>query len=54
SDNELDDMLNRIFDAMDSVSQIQEIVDDDNTTEKGSSETERFKTYNLPLEEYVE
>ncbi|CAG8539653.1 3376_t:CDS:2, partial [Scutellospora calospora] len=42
-----------IFDATDGISQIQKIVDDDNTTEERLSETERSKTYNLLLEEYL-
>ncbi|CAG8769106.1 22578_t:CDS:1 [Cetraspora pellucida] len=54
SDNKIDYALDRIFDATDSAGQIWETVDNDNTTEEGSPETERSKTYNLLVEEYVE
>ncbi|CAG8837731.1 3328_t:CDS:1, partial [Cetraspora pellucida] len=46
--DELDDMLDRILDAMDGTGHVQEIVDDDNR--EGSSENERnerSKTYHI-------
>ncbi|CAG8692749.1 6735_t:CDS:2 [Cetraspora pellucida] len=54
SDNEFDDVLDRMLDATNGAGQIWETVDDDNITEEGTSGTERSKTYNLHVEEYVE
>ncbi|CAG8649916.1 10549_t:CDS:1, partial [Cetraspora pellucida] len=53
SDNGLNDMLNQILDATDSVGQVSERQDND-IIQQESSETERFKTYYLSVKEYTE
>ncbi|CAG8747674.1 17694_t:CDS:1, partial [Cetraspora pellucida] len=53
SDHELDNVLDSILDATDSVDQTWETMDDDNTT-NDESKTKKSKMYHLPVSEYIE
>ncbi|CAG8469624.1 11843_t:CDS:1, partial [Scutellospora calospora] len=53
SNNRLDDILNQILDATDSISQIKKR-QDNNIIQQELLETKRFKMYYLLVEEYKE
>ncbi|RIB04219.1 hypothetical protein C2G38_2222975 [Gigaspora rosea] len=53
SENDMDITLDSILDATDSVGHMWEAVEDDKMVPEGLLESERVKTYSLPLDEYV-
>ncbi|CAG8774165.1 16397_t:CDS:2 [Cetraspora pellucida] len=53
SNYELDNVLDSILDVTDGIGQTWKTRDDNNTT-NNKSETEKFKTYDLPVSEYLE